>query len=92
VKSLRPTRRCYLYRAVDRHGALVDVRLSETRDIEAAKAFFRSARTVTGITPARVTTDGHDNYPRAIRSELDESGAPFPRKQLAWLLLAGIYS
>ncbi len=44
--------------------------LSETRDIKAARAFFRSAKTVTGITPTRVTTDGHDSYPRAIRSEL----------------------
>jgi transposase-like protein len=61
---------CYLYRAIDRHGALVDVRFSETRDMKAAKAFFRSARTVTGIIPARVTTDGHDSYPRAIRTEL----------------------
>jgi putative transposase len=48
----------------------VDVRLSETRDMAAARAFFRSAKTVIGITPARVTTDGHDSYPRAIRSEL----------------------
>jgi putative transposase len=62
---------CYLYRAIDRHGALVDVRLSETRDMEAAKAFFRSAKVVTGVIPARVTTDGHDSYPRAIRSEPD---------------------
>jgi transposase-like protein len=43
---------------------------SERRDMEAAKAFFRSAKTVTGITPDRVTTDGHDSYPRAIRAEL----------------------
>jgi putative transposase len=63
---------CYLYRAIDRFGALVDVRLSETRDMEAAKAFFRSAKAVTGVTPARVTTDGHDSYPRAIGTELNE--------------------
>jgi putative transposase len=62
---------CYLYRAIDRAGALVDVRLSETRDMEAAKAFFRSAKTVTGVIPARVTTDGHDSYRRAIRTELN---------------------
>ena len=63
---------CYLYRAIDRSGALVDVRLSETRDMAAAKAFFRSAKVVTGVVPARVTTDGHDSYPRAIRTELDK--------------------
>ena len=60
----------YLYRAIDRDGALVDVMLSEHRDLAAAKAFFRSAKTVTGVTPARVTTDGHDAYPRAIRTKL----------------------
>ncbi len=63
-------RRCYLYRAIDRTGALVDVMLSETRDMAAAEKFFRSAKAVTGVTPARVTTDGHDSYPRAIRSQL----------------------
>lgn len=61
---------CYLYRAVDRDGKLVDVMLSEQRDLKAAKAFFRSAKAVTGATPDRVTTDGHDAYPQAIRSEL----------------------
>ena len=64
---------CYLYRAIDTSGALVDVRLSETRDMAAAKAFFQSAKTVTGSTPPRVTTDGHDSYPRAIRTELGEA-------------------
>jgi transposase-like protein len=38
----------------------------------AAKAFFRSARTVTGVIPDRVTTDGHDGYPAAIQSEFGE--------------------
>jgi putative transposase len=36
----------------------------------AAKAFFESAKMVTGITPDRVTTDGHDSYPRAIWTTL----------------------
>jgi transposase-like protein len=62
----------YLYRAIDRNGALVDVMFSEHRDMAAAKAFFRSAKAVTGVTPERVTTDGHDSYPRAIRSELGQ--------------------
>jgi putative transposase len=60
----------YLYRAIDRSGALVDVMFSEHRDIAAAKAFFAPAKMVTGITPDRVTTDGHDSYPRAIRTTL----------------------
>ena len=63
----------YLYRAIDRDGTLVDVLLSERRDLAAAKAFFRSARIVTGVVPDRVTTDGHRAYPAAIRSELSEA-------------------
>jgi transposase-like protein len=63
----------YLYRAIDREGNLVDVLLSEKRDKAAAEAFFRSARLVTGRVPERVTTDGHDAYPGAIRAELGEA-------------------
>ena len=44
--------------------------LSETRDMEAAKRFFARARVVVGHTPEKVTTDGHDAYPRAIRETL----------------------
>ena len=60
----------YLYRAIDRDGVLVDAMLSEHRDLAAAKSFFRSAKAVTGVTPDRVTTDGLDAYPRAIRTVL----------------------
>ena len=58
---------CYLYRAIDRSGALVDVMFSEHRDMAAKKAFFRSAKAVTGMMPDRVTTDGHDSYPQGRR-------------------------
>ena len=61
---------CYLYRAIDRNGDLVDTMLSEHRDMAAAQAFFRSAKAATGVTPDRVTTDGHGSYPRAIRAVL----------------------
>ena len=64
---------CYLYRAIDRDGSLVDVMLSERRDLAAAKRFFRSAKAVTGAVPDRVTSDGHDAYPRAIHAELGEN-------------------
>ena len=78
MKFLRPThpyirvhgRWKYLYRAIDRDGALVDVMLSDHRDLTAAKRFFRSAKAVTAVIPDRVTTDGHDAYPRAIRTAL----------------------
>src|SRR5208282_3817408 len=48
----------YRYRAIDRDRVLVDVMLSEHRDLAAAKAFFRSAKTITDVTPDRITTDG----------------------------------
>ena len=57
----------YLYRAIDREGNLVDTMLSPTRDLAAAKAFFKQAIQTVGHKPERVTTDGHDAYPRAIR-------------------------
>jgi len=65
-------RSVYLYRAIDRDGNLVDVLLSEKRDKAAAEVFFRSARTVTGRVPERVTSDGHDAYPGAIKAVLGE--------------------
>ena len=61
---------CYLYRAIDRDGNLVDSMLSEKRDMKAAKRFFRQAVDVVGHAPERVTTDGHDAYPRAVRETL----------------------
>jgi transposase-like protein len=63
---------CYLYRAIDRNGNLVDLLLSQHRDMDTAQRFFRQALDVTGQAPERVTTDGHDSYPRAIRETLGE--------------------
>jgi putative transposase len=59
---------CYLYRAIDRDGNLVDSMLSETRDMDAAQRFFQQARVVAGQAPERVTTDGHTSYPRHSRN------------------------
>ena len=55
---------CYLYRAIDREGNLVEALLSEQRDMDAARRFFVRALDVAGQVPAQVTTDGHDAYPR----------------------------
>lgn len=41
--------------------------LSEHREMEAAKKFLTQAREVVGHRPTKVTTDGYDAYPRAIR-------------------------
>ena len=57
---------CYLSRAIDRDGNLVDSRLSEKRNMDAAKQFFQQAVAVVGHPPETVTTDGHRPYPRAI--------------------------
>ena len=48
---------CYLYRAVDQFGEVVDVFLSARRDATAARAFFDSAMTVTQTIPVEVVTD-----------------------------------
>jgi DDE superfamily endonuclease len=60
----------YLYRAIDREGNLVDTMLSPTRDLGAAKAFFKQAIETVGHKPERVMTDGHGAYPQAIRRAL----------------------
>jgi putative transposase len=61
---------CYLSRAIDHDGNLVDSRLSEKRDMDAAKQFFQQALAVVGHVPASVTTDGHRSYPRAVRETM----------------------
>ena len=64
----------YLYRAIDSQGNLVDVRLSETRDMEAAKAFFTQAVATVGFTPQTITTDKHASFPTAIAETLGKKG------------------
>jgi transposase-like protein len=63
---------CYLSRAIDADGHLVDSRLSEKRDMEAAQQFFKRALAVVGHALERVTTDGHTSYPRAVRETLGD--------------------
>ena len=46
-------RLCYLYRAIDRDGNLVDSMLSEHRDLDAARRFFAQAIEVVGHGPAQ---------------------------------------
>lgn len=41
--------------------------------MDAAKRFFADALAVVGHAPEKVTTDGHDAYPRAIRETLGET-------------------
>lgn len=46
---------CDFYRASDRDGRLVDAVLSERCNMAAARAFFRSAGAIRGVTPNRVS-------------------------------------
>ena len=55
----------YLYRAIDRHGQVIDVLLSARRDLAAARRFFILALHV-GTIPAEVTTDRAPAYPRVL--------------------------
>jgi transposase, IS6 family len=55
----------YLYRAVDQHGQVIDVLLSDRRDLAAARRFFARALRV-GTIPAEVTTDRAPAYPRIL--------------------------
>ena len=59
-----------MYHAIDREGRLIDCRLSEHRDMNAAKVFFQEALEVAVESPNRVTTDKKSSYPRAIKEEL----------------------
>ena len=67
---MRPTSRSpadgpILYRAVDQHGPVIDVLVSERRDGPAARALFASAL-AHGPSPIEVTTDRAPVYPRVI--------------------------
>ena len=58
---------CYLYRAIDRDGELLDSMLSEHRDKHTARRFLRRLVDAAGGKPLRVTTDQHPAYRRSIR-------------------------
>jgi transposase, IS6 family len=58
----------YLFRAVDKHGKLIDFMLSDRRDTGAAYRFLRKAlKTMRDHPPSSITTDKLASYPKAIR-------------------------
>ena len=57
---------CYLYRAVDQFGQVVDVYLTARRDAGAARAFFDSAMTTSQTESVEVVTDRAAAYVRVI--------------------------
>ena len=57
----------HLYRAVDKAGQTIDFGLSRTRDVAAAKAFFKKAIRHQGRPPHTITLDGYAASHRAAR-------------------------
>ncbi len=57
---------CYLYRAVDQYGQVIDVYLSARRNADAARAFFVQALAVTQTVPVEVVTDRAPAYVRVF--------------------------
>ena len=69
----------YLYRAINKHGNLVDFLLTARRDLDAAKRFFRKMLSAEPLfAPDRVGTDGAGTYPPAI-AESRKGGPAAPR-------------
>ena len=66
----------YLYRAVDKAGQTIDFRLSRTRDVAAAKAFFKKAIRHEGRPPHTITLDGYAASHRAVREMRDDGLLP----------------
>jgi transposase-like protein len=58
----------YLFRAVDKHGQLIDFILAVRRNTRAAYRFLRKAlKAMSDYPPASITTDKLASYPKAIR-------------------------
>lgn len=64
----------WLWRAVDEHGAVLDVLLQEHRDTEAAKTFFVTLL-ITNEVPTAIHTDKLGSYGAAIRELPELHGA-----------------
>ncbi|WP_193140956.1 IS6 family transposase [Meridianimarinicoccus sp. MJW13] len=60
----------YLWRAIDRHGQMIDFRLTARRDAKAAKAFLRRAiEKVRLHRPVTICTDKAPTYRKVIQDE-----------------------
>jgi transposase-like protein len=62
----------YLYRAIDEHGQIIDVFLSDRRNADAARTFFKQAIDAGRVKPSRVTTDKAKSYPEVVRTLLPD--------------------
>lgn len=67
----------YLYRSVDSEGNTIDFYLSESRDKQAAKRFFKKALAFSYVSKPRViTVDKNPAYPIAIQELKEEKQIP----------------
>ena len=55
----------YLYRAIDQYGQVIDVLVSQQRDLAATREFFTRALQH-GVRPTEVSTDRAPAYPRVL--------------------------
>ena len=60
----------YLFRAIDEHGEVIDVYLSDRRNAASARAFFDRALAAAEGHPSRVTSDKAKCYPPALHAVL----------------------
>ncbi|ANY82949.1 hypothetical protein BB934_32535 (plasmid) [Microvirga ossetica] len=57
----------YLFRAIDKHGQLIDFMLADRRNTRAAYRFLRKAiKAMSHYPPSSITTDKLASYPKAI--------------------------
>jgi putative transposase len=61
-------------RAVDQHGAALDILLQKRRDKAAAKRFFKRVLASCTEAPRKIVTDQLRSYP-AAKAEIPESGS-----------------
>jgi transposase, IS6 family len=64
---------CYVFRAIDDLGQVIDVYVSTTRDAAAAVIFLTHAVESTGVRPHTAATDKAAIYPPALRRVLPEA-------------------
>ena len=62
----------YLWRAVDQHGAVLDILVQERRNATAAKRFFKRLLAGLKYKPRRIVTDGLRSYGVAQREVLPD--------------------
>ncbi len=66
-------KRHWLWRAVDKHGVVLDILMQQRRDQVAAETFLRRVLAAAGAEPQDVITDKLASYPPALRRVLPNS-------------------